>query len=96
MFQTTKPVIYVDNQEEAVEFWITKIGLEVVVNNPMGITNWIEVAPKGIENFRLVLAAKTVLEQQRKVPYTGDIIFEVNDLESLYSSLKLKGVELSE
>jgi lactoylglutathione lyase len=38
---------YVENQQEALKFWIEKVGFEVKANYPMTPeANWIELAPK--------------------------------------------------
>lgn len=86
--------VYVEYQDEAVEFWTTQVGFEVYLNRPMTATaRWIEVGPRGAQSC-LVLYPREMMEdwEQRK----PSIVFECDDLEKTYQEMAGRGVAFPE
>ena len=60
-----KITVYVDDQEQAKDFWLNKMGFVLKFEQPMGPNaSWIEVGPSDDEFTTLVLYSKAAMEQQ--------------------------------
>lgn len=93
-----KITVYVKDQEEAKDFWLSKVGFVLKVEQPMGPNaSWIEVGPSADEFTTLVLYSKSAMEQQQpsKVAHPS-ILFSTTDIESAYEKMKQNGVEVEE
>lgn len=94
-----KITIYVENQEEAKEFWTKKMNFVVKFEQPMGPNmKWLEVGPSEEEFTTFVLYEKKVMLAQNPNANVlhPNIILSTNDIESTYKEVKLNGVEVGE
>ncbi|MEH7355640.1 VOC family protein [Neobacillus drentensis] len=93
-----KITVYVQDQEEAKDFWLNKVGFVLKVEQPMGPdASWIEVGPSEDEFTTIVLYSKSAMEQHQpsKVAHPS-ILFSTTDIESAYEKMKQNGVEVEE
>lgn len=93
-----KITVYVQDQEQAKDFWLNKIGFVLKFEQPMGPNmSWIEVGPSEDEFTTLVLYSKSAMEQHQpsKVAHPS-ILFSTTDIESAYEKMKQNGVEVAE
>src|SRR3954454_11628560 len=59
-----KVTVYVNDQEEAKDFWLNKVGFFLKMEQQMGPDfSWIEVGPSEDEVTNLVLYSKAAMEQ---------------------------------
>jgi lactoylglutathione lyase len=97
-------IIYVSNQNKAVEFYTQKLGFEV--KSDMRFRDnikWIEVAPKESNstlslvepNRELLKTDEEINRAKLKIGTDTDIWFYANDIESTYEELKGKGIDLT-
>jgi lactoylglutathione lyase len=83
--------VYVEDQIKAREFWVEKVGFEVIADHPMGPNaQWLEVAPKNGQS-RLVIYPKGMMEGSENMK--ASILFECEDILGTYETMKTKGVE---
>ncbi|MCM3668552.1 VOC family protein [Mesobacillus maritimus] len=83
--------VYVEDQQKAKTFWSEKVGFEVIAEHPMGPNAyWLEVAPKGAESH-LVIYPKAMM--QGSETKQASIVFECEDVQTTYESLKANGVK---
>jgi lactoylglutathione lyase len=86
--------VYVEDQQKAKQFWIEKIGFEVVAEHPMGPdATWLEVAPTNAQS-RLVIYPKS-MRGGYDMPQVS-IVFECENIEETYVTMKEKGVEFEQ
>ncbi|UZJ79385.1 VOC family protein [Fictibacillus sp. KU28468] len=93
-----KITVYVQDQEEAKDFWLNKMNFVLKADQPMGPdASWIEVGPSEDEFTTLVLYSKAAMEQQKpsKVAHPS-VLFSTTDIESAYEEMKQRGVEVDE
>jgi lactoylglutathione lyase len=93
-----KVTVYVNNQEEAKDFWLNKMGFVLKLEQPMGPNlSWIEVGPSEDEFATLVLYSKAAMEQQQpsKVAHPS-ILFSTTDIEAAYEKMKQNGVQVKD
>ena len=93
-----KITVYVQDQEEAKDFWLNKIGFVLKLEQPMGPNaTWLEVGPSEDEFTTLVLYSKSAMEQHQpsKVAHPT-VLFSTTDIESAYQKMKDNGVEVEE
>ncbi|MBU7592515.1 VOC family protein [Metabacillus halosaccharovorans] len=93
-----KITVYVQDQDQAKEFWLNKLGFVLKLEQPMGPNaKWIEVGPSDNEFTTLVLYSKAAMEQQQpsKVAHPS-VLFSTTDIESAYESMVQKGVIVGE
>ena len=94
--------IYVENQQESLNFWTNKIGFEVKVNHPMGPhVNWIELGPpsslhpEGTQTCcAIVIYPRSLMQNWKELK--PSIIFLCDDFDKTYKELKSKGVDFVE
>ncbi|MFD2446631.1 VOC family protein [Bacillus sp. CGMCC 1.16607] len=89
-----KITVYVQDQEEAKDFWINKVGFVLKLEQAMGPDAfWIEVGPSEDEFTTLVLYSKSAMEQHQpsKVAHPS-ILFSTTDIEAAYEKMKQNGV----
>jgi lactoylglutathione lyase len=93
-----KITVYVQNQEDAKDFWINKVGFVLKFEQPMGPNmSWIEVGPSEDEFTTLVLYSKAAMEQQKPSAVAHpSILFSTNDIDAAYEKMKQNGVEVKE
>ena len=95
-------IVNVSNQKKALEFYSQKLGFEVKENQDEGESSWIEVCPK---NFRLPISLinpdKTSWSDEKKeqekmkIGTDTGIWFYAKDIDSVYQTLKSRGVEIT-
>jgi len=93
-----KITVYVQDQEQAKDFWLNKMGFVLKLEQPMGPNaTWLEVGPSEDEFTTLVLYSKSAMEQHQpsKVAHPS-ILFSTTDIESAYQKMKDNGVEVED
>jgi catechol 2,3-dioxygenase-like lactoylglutathione lyase family enzyme len=97
--------IYVLDQDQAYDFYVNKLGFEVVTDATMDNGfRWLTVRPKEQQNTEIVLMPvragqmfdEQTAEQMRDLIRKGKLgsgVFETNDCRATYAELKAKGVE---
>lgn len=97
--------IYVLDQDEAYDFYVKKLGFEVVTDAKMDNGfRWLTVRPKDQKDSEIVLMPvkagfmfdEETAEQLRSLIKKGKLgagVFETNDCRATYAELKAKGVE---
>jgi len=88
--------VYVSHQDEAVDFYVGKLGFEKRDDQPMGDgARWIEVAPPGAET-RLTLALASDEGSRRRVGTFAGIVFETDDIAVTHRELTARGVAFTQ
>jgi len=97
--------IFVLDQDEALDFYVNKLGLEVKVDADLGFMRWLTVAVPGRPETELVLSTpemghdeQTAAEIRSLVTKGGGsgVIFSVDDCRRTYDELLAKGVEFTQ
>jgi predicted enzyme related to lactoylglutathione lyase len=94
-----KITLYVNNQEEAKEFWTNKVGFVIKAEQPMGPNmKWIEVGPSKEEFTTFILYDKNLMKTQNPLTNTGhpSVILSTTDIEKTYQEMKDKKIEVEE
>ena len=94
-----KITIYVNNQEEAKEFWTKKMNFVVKLEQPMGPNmKWLEVGPSEDSFTTCVIYEKNLMLAQNPQANVGhpNIILSTDDIESTYNEMKTNEVEVGE
>ncbi|WP_419883907.1 VOC family protein [Peribacillus sp. B-H-3] len=93
-----KIMLYVDNQDEAVDFWTKKIGFIVISdeNNGQGM-RWIEIAPRDA-GTSIVLHNKELIAKMSPELNLGtpSLMFFAENLEQLHSDFSNKNIIVGE
>ena len=103
----THSQIYVLDQDEALDFYVGKLGLEVHTDQDLGFMRWLTVCVPGQRDRAVLLerpgppahdeaTAAQVRELVTKGAGGGWIGFTTADARATYEELKAKGVELTE
>lgn len=93
-----KITVYVEDQNQAKDFWLNKMGFVLKFEQQMGPNAaWIEVGPSDEEFTTLVLYSKEAMEKQNpsKVAHPN-ILFSTTEIDSAYEKMKENGVEVAE
>ena len=102
--------LWVHDQEEALAFYIEKLGMEVrndVTLPEMGDFRWLTVAPAGQEDYSIVLMAipgEPMIDKATQAQigdlaakgYAGTVFLTTDDCRADYQRLVDRGVEFSE
>ena len=110
MIRISTAQIWVDDQDEALEFYTKKVGLEVrsdVTLAEMGNFRWLTVGPSGQPDIAIVLMAipgppvmdAETAEEVRGLMskgFAGTIFLATDDVQADYEELKGRGVEFVE
>jgi uncharacterized glyoxalase superfamily protein PhnB len=102
--------VWVHDQQEALDFYTKKVGMEVradVSFPEMGEFRWLTVAPPGQDDVAIVLMPipgppimdKETAEQVRTVMakgFGGTVFLATDDCQKSYEELKARGVEFTE
>lgn len=94
-----KVTLYVNNQEEAKEFWTQKLKFVVKFEKVMGANiKWVEVGPSEGEFTTFVLYDKQLMKIQNKETNVEhpSVILSTNDINTTYKEIKDNGVEVGE
>jgi uncharacterized glyoxalase superfamily protein PhnB len=110
MIRLSTAQLWVHDQDEALEFWTKKVGMEVrsdVTLPEMGNFRWLTVGPPGQEDVAIVLMAipgAPVMDaetgnQVRDLMakgFAGTVFLTSEDVHADYEALKSRGVEFTE
>jgi catechol 2,3-dioxygenase-like lactoylglutathione lyase family enzyme len=98
--------VYVLDQDQALEFYVGTLGLEVVSDADMGFMRWLTVAVPGDTGREIMLERPgppglddATAEEVRELVTKGAgpwLIFTTDDCQATYEALRAKGVEFSE
>ena len=102
--------VWVQDQDEALDFYTKKLGMEVradVSLPEMGPFRWVTVAPPGQDDVELVLMSipgppvmdEETAEQVRSLMakgFAGTVFLQTDDCQKSYEELSAKGVEFTE
>ena len=91
-------MLYVNNQDEAVNFWTEKVGFHVVAeeDNKQGM-RWIEIAPTNGAETSIILHNKEVISKMSPELNLGTpSMFFSENLDQLYTDLTNKNVTVGE
>ena len=94
-----KITIYVNNQEEAKEFWTKKMNFVVKLEQSMGPNmKWLEGGPSEDSFTTFVIYEKNLMLAQNPQANVGhpNIILSTDDIESTYNEMKTNEVEVGE
>ena len=95
--------IYVTDHEQALDFYVKKLGFEVRMDQTMGEFRWLTVAPKDQKNLQIVLMRldasplmdETSVTNMRELLAKGAFgtgVFSTADCQATYEELSAKGV----
>ncbi|MCB0871479.1 MAG: VOC family protein [Solirubrobacterales bacterium] len=101
--------LWVRDQDEALEFWTTKVGFEVKVDvtmAEMGNFRWLTVGPPGDDGTNVVLMAipgepimdgttRAQVEDLMSKGFAGTIFLQTDDCQASYEGMKARGVEFT-
>ncbi|MFF8917046.1 VOC family protein [Streptomyces sp. NPDC015032] len=108
MFNTiTHSQMYVLDQDEALDFYVGKLGLEVAADVDMGVMRWLTVRVPGRPDREILLekpgapamseeTAQQVRELVTKGAMGGWFILTTDDCRKTYETLLARGVEFTE
>ena len=110
MIKIANAQLWVHDQDEALEFYTRKLGMEVrsdVTMPEMGDFRWLAVGPPGQDDFAIVLMAipgppimeDDTAEQVRSLVargFAGTVFLTTADCQASYEELTSRGVEFSE
>lgn len=92
-------MLYVNNQDEAIQFWTEKVGFHLVSdeNNGQGF-RWIEIAPTEKAETSIVLHNKELIaKMQPKLNLnTPSMLFFTQDIDKLYKDFVGKEITVGE
>ncbi|MCP1395788.1 MULTISPECIES: VOC family protein [Bacillus cereus group] len=97
--QVGQIMLYVNNQDETVQFWTEKVGFQIIAeeNNGNGF-RWIEIAPSKEAGTSIVLHDKALIAKMQPELNlnTPSLMFFSNDLDRLYKDLSEKNVTVGQ
>ena len=92
-------MLYVNNQDEAVEFWTEQLGFSVVSeeNNGQGM-RWIEISPKHGAATSIILHNKEFVSKMSPELNLGtpSLMFFAENIEKLHNDLLNKNITVGE
>jgi predicted enzyme related to lactoylglutathione lyase len=91
-------IILVNDYDEAINFYVNKMGFIKLIDNPMGTDlRWVTVAPSKDNETRIVFVRADTPEKQARVGNQVAnhifIVLEADDCKRDYESMESKGVE---
>ncbi|MBF5032139.1 MULTISPECIES: VOC family protein [unclassified Micromonospora] len=107
MLSTSRSQIYVLDQDEALDFYVGKLGLEVSLDQDLGFMRWLTVHVPGDAGREILLekpgppaldpkTAEQVRELLTKGAAGGFLFFTTDDAHKTYADLVAKGVEVTD
>jgi len=99
--------VYVLDQDEALDFYVGRLGLEVATDQDLGFMRWLTIRVPGDEGREILLerpgapalddaTAEQVRELVSKGAGGGSLFFTTDDCRQTYEELAAKGVEFTE
>ncbi|MCU1358218.1 MAG: hypothetical protein JWM89_3636 [Acidimicrobiales bacterium] len=103
----TQSQIYVLDQDEALDFYVGKLGLEVKTDADLGFMRWLTVSVPGQPDREILLekpgppaldegTAEQVRDLLTKGAMGGWLAFATDDCQKTFEDLKAKGVEFTQ
>ena len=103
----THTQVYVLDQDEALDFYVGKLGFQVHTDADLGFMRWLTVTPPGQPDHQILLerpgppahddaTAEVIRDLVTKGAMGMVGIFVVDDIHKTYEDLKAKGVEFTE
>lgn len=103
----THTFIHVLDQDEALDFYVGKLGMVVHTDADLGFMRWLTVNPPAQPDVQLALmrpgppayddaTAEQIRELVAKGGAGGGVIFETDDCKGTYEQLRAAGVEFTE
>ncbi|MDQ0971733.1 lactoylglutathione lyase [Neobacillus niacini] len=91
-------MLYVNNQEESVNFWTEKAGFSVLSEHDNGAMKWFVIAPSKEAQTSIVLHNKEVVAKFSPGVNleTPSLMFFTKDLDQLYKDFKDKNITVGE
>ena len=96
-------IIMVSDQQKALEFYSQKLGFEIKENMEDGEGRWIEVRPKNsgapislVNPETSQMPPERKEQAKRKIGTASGIWFYAKDIDSVYQTLKSRGVVITE
>ncbi|EGQ27834.1 MULTISPECIES: VOC family protein [Sporosarcina] len=91
-------MLYVTNQQEAVDFWTKKVGFIIVAEENGQGMRWIEIAPSKDAETSIVLHNKEVIAKMSPELNlsTPSLMFTTENLDKLYNDLANQRVTVGE
>ncbi|MFW0793644.1 VOC family protein [Gordonia sp. CPCC 205515] len=110
MIQIASAQLWVHDQDAALDFWTSKVGMEVrsdVTMAEMGGFRWLTVGPPGQDDVSIVLMAipgppmidAATQEEIRSIMakgFAGTVFLTTDDCQASYAELAARGVEFTE
>ena len=87
--------IWVSDQQKAFDFYVNKLGFEVLNDTVVNDYRWLEVVPTGTQTA-LALAKPYPGQEGATVGGFANIILSTDDIEATYEDLVGKGVHFNE
>lgn len=95
--------VLVLDQDQARDFYVNKLGFDVIEDATMGEFRWLTVAPKGQRDLAIILMPlktnpmwdQTTVDTLKKLVSSGKCgggVLEVDDCRKTYEELKARGV----
>jgi len=99
--------IYVLDQDEALAFYVDKLGLQVNTDQDLGFMRWLTVSPAGDPGREILLerpgapslddaTAASVRELLTKGAAGGHLFFTTDDARATYRDLAGRGIEMTD
>ncbi|PIC82849.1 VOC family protein [Sporosarcina sp. P1] len=92
-------MLYVNNQDDAVDFWIEKVGFIVISDEDNGQgMRWIEIAATKEAETSIILHNKAIISEMQPELNLGtpSLMFFSEDLDKLHSTLSNKNITVGE
>src|SRR5918996_3018433 len=99
--------VFVLDQDQALDFYVGKLGLEIHTDADLGFMRWLTVNVPGVPDREVLLerpgppamseeTAAQVREMLTKGASGGHLFFRTDDAHKTHAELKAKGVEITE
>ncbi|WP_136605331.1 VOC family protein [Paenibacillus dokdonensis] len=91
-------MLYVNNQDEAVNFWTEKLGFHIVSEENNGHMRWIEIAPTEGAETSIILHSKELVAKMSPELNLGtpSLMFFADNLDELHNSLSNKNIKVGD
>lgn len=91
-------MLYVNNQDQARDFWTEKLGFQVIAEEDHGQgMRWIEIAPPGADTTIVLQNKEFVAKMDPGLNLgTPSLMFYTENADQLYEDLKSKNVKVGE
>ncbi|MFD2172165.1 VOC family protein [Tumebacillus lipolyticus] len=99
MYKVGQIMLYVSNQEEAVNFWTEKVGFVLISEEDNGHgMKWFEIAPTKDAETSIVLHNKEIISKMQPELNLGtpSLLFFSENIEELHSKLSKQNITVGE